>query len=305
MDLYKSFRNFLFSGIISNSLSRKLINALYNQMNLAQKGIFYDEFAKIFNYRSIKGKSGYWEVTFIDKLIRIPLITDQFWLDWDIAVSILGHETEIVKTYEVLINSSIKPELFIDIGANYGLHSLLFLVQNIDTISFEPNNNCNQYFNKLCSVNYVIPTIEPYALGDHVGIAVLSYPTKDTWLGTTIDNIRDQISINYVLQTENVPIQILDNYLARLIGKRVLIKIDTEGSEFAVLKGAEMILKEVRPYIVFECWKNSSRSNLFNFLEFRNYKIFNLPWSPDIINQPLTSSSFIKCIHDDFIAIPT
>ncbi|CAA9891487.1 conserved hypothetical protein [Candidatus Methylobacter favarea] len=76
----------------------------------------------------------------------MPLTSERFWLDWDTAVSITGHDIEIKQTYEALIGSSEPPELFIDIGANYGTHSLLFLVHQIKTITFEPNASCHDFF---------------------------------------------------------------------------------------------------------------------------------------------------------------
>lgn len=159
MDLFKSLRNFIFSGIISNPMSRKIINKRYNRLTLEQKGRYYTEFAKIFNVRSFNGQNGYWELSYQNKLIQIPLNSGQFWLDWDIALSVLGHEIEIIKTYEALLNSSMKPEIFVDIGANYGLHSLLFLVHKINTISFEPNDYCVNYFVNLCKANQITPNI--------------------------------------------------------------------------------------------------------------------------------------------------
>ena len=40
-------------------------------------------------------------------------------------VSIVGHDIEVKETYAALIASDHRPTLFLDVGANYGLHSIL------------------------------------------------------------------------------------------------------------------------------------------------------------------------------------
>src|ERR1700722_9247274 len=50
-----------------------------------------------------------------------------------------GHDSELKQTYASLIQLEHPPRLVLDIGANYGTHSIIFLSHDIETVSFEPN----------------------------------------------------------------------------------------------------------------------------------------------------------------------
>ena len=42
--------------------------------------------------------SSSWRVEFCGKRIVLPLTRDRAWLDWDLAVSVLGHDLEVKQT---------------------------------------------------------------------------------------------------------------------------------------------------------------------------------------------------------------
>src|SRR5437667_2890756 len=119
-------------AIAASSWSRRVLNDVYLVLTPSQRALFYKSFAKLFRNNRTQGRDGTWKVAFASKNILMPLTSETFWLDWDTAVSIVGHDIEVKQTYESLIGlSSMKPDLFIDIGANYGTHSVLFLVHGI------------------------------------------------------------------------------------------------------------------------------------------------------------------------------
>ena len=283
--------------------SRRALNSIYVKLSSHQRSLFNQEFAKIFKNNRIRGSSGTWNVVFLNKSILMPLTSQRFWLDWDLAVSIVGHDIEVVETYEALIGSSERPELFIDIGANYGIHSLLFLVHQIKTISFEPNTSCHAYFTELCELNKVTPGLEPVALGDKEDYVGLSYPVRDTWLGSTNPEVTKRIALSQELVTEKVEQKILDDYFPQIGHKNTLMKIDTEGNELSVLLGATRIMQENRPRIIFESFKDSQRMELFNFFNSKDYIICNLPWDPSKEIIPLLSEQFMISPECNFIAV--
>jgi FkbM family methyltransferase len=300
----KLLRNYFVRWVVAVSWSRSLLNALYIRLTPYQRSIFHREFSKIFRHSSIRGSNGNWEVKFANKIIRIPLNPEQYWLDWDTALSVVGQDLEVRETYEALIVSSEKPDLFIDIGTNYGTHSLLFLVHQIKTISFEPNPSCHDYFRRLCEANQVTPNLEPVALGERRGWVTLSYPRGDTWLGSTNTEVTKKLALTQELVTENVEQKILDDYISRIGHSRTLVKIDTEGHEIPVLQGAARILQEIKPYIIFECWNDMQRTDIFKFFDYSNYQICQLPWIPANKVQPLTLDQFLAGSSVNFIAIP-
>lgn len=112
-----------------------------------------------------------------------PLDGHDTWLEWDLALSMLGHELEVKHTYLNLIRLQ-RPKLFFAIGANYGLHSTMFLIHGVPTVSFEPNPRCHEYFRKLALRNHVQCDIQQLALGAAEGWVQVSFPDRETWLGS-------------------------------------------------------------------------------------------------------------------------
>jgi FkbM family methyltransferase len=289
---------------VSPSL-RGSLNSVYLKLNPSQRVFFHQEFSQIFKNRSVQGGDGNWEVAFANKVITMPLSSENFWLDWDTAVSIVGHDIEVKQTYEALIESSSKkPDLLIDIGANYGTHSLLFLVHGIKTITFEPNSSCHDFFRKTCELNHVVCELEHIALGDREGFVDLTYPQRETWLGSTDTEVVSKLGLSQELVTEKVEQKMLDDYLPTIgQNQNIVIKIDTEGNELSVLRGAVKTLQECKPIIIFECWGSTERTKIFDFFGPQNYSIHHLPWNPTNKSEPLTSSQFMASSSTNFIAM--
>ena len=132
----------------SHRWSRDILNRFYLSLSWSQRAWFHGMFANIFKDRDDAVASGTWTIRFGGKLIKLPITRERIWLDWESAVSVVGHDIEVKQTYEDLLKSDNPPQLFIDIGANYGTHSLLFLAHRIETITFEPNAACYDYLNE-------------------------------------------------------------------------------------------------------------------------------------------------------------
>jgi hypothetical protein len=110
----------------SRSAGRRLLNRYYRSLDAKARSRFWTRYAKIFRNHRKQVEGGTWEIDFADTPICLPLRPEWAWLDWDVAVSIVGHDIEVKQTYVALLNSSLsRPELFIDVGANYGTHSIL------------------------------------------------------------------------------------------------------------------------------------------------------------------------------------
>src|SRR5829696_4519320 len=166
----------------ANQFTRPLLNAVYGQLPMAGQEWIHSKFARIFYGKNIEGR---WNLRFSNRSIAVPLTHGTSWLDWAIALSILGHDVDIKRVYLNAITSLVdRPDLFIDIGANTGTHSILFLVHGIDTICFEPNASCRQTLAALCAANGVLPKVEPYCLGARSAIVNLAFPVRETWLGS-------------------------------------------------------------------------------------------------------------------------
>src|SRR4051794_6146166 len=110
----------------ANQFTRPLLNAVYDHLPLAGQEWIHGKFVKIFYGKHIEGR---WNLHFSNRSITVPLTRGTSWLDWTVALSILGHDIDVKRVYLSAITSPVdRPDLFIDIGANTGTHSILFLV---------------------------------------------------------------------------------------------------------------------------------------------------------------------------------
>jgi FkbM family methyltransferase len=289
---------------VAHAWSRKLLNLIYLKLSPAQRSRFHRDAAKVFRNQFVGEVIGTWKVIFHGKPVLMPLTPQRLWLDWDSALSIVGHDMEVKETYLALISSSEAPDLFLDIGANYGTHSLLFLIHHIEALTFEPNSACHAVFKELCEINHVSPQLEPVALGATEGYAELCYPERDTWDGSTSAEVANRLASHQELVVERVGQTTVDHYLAQMEHRQVLIKIDTEGNELNVLRGASATLRKIRPRIIFECWRDQARGELFDFLQAYHYEVHALPWSPAKKSQALGYLEFMESLLNNFIALP-
>lgn len=286
-------------------VTRKVLNGAYHTLDSEEKRRFHVGVAAVFRDGSVRASPGTWEIRFAEKKIRMPLGRETFGLDWETAVSIVGHDIEIKQTYEALINSRTeKPDIFVDIGANYGTHSLLFLVHGIRTISIEPNDQCRADFNRMCAANGVTPAMDNVALGAKPGLVELAYPEQQTWLGSTRAETITRLSATAGLVRKLVPQRRLDDYFPQLNNARALIKIDTEGNELAVLQGGAMVLDQVRPMLVFESLPGDGRGELHDLLARHRYSVAALPYDPWRKIRPLSSRDFLTSSASNFAAHP-
>ena len=288
--------------LASTQRGRRTLNSIYLRLAPAQRVAVHKNLARIFRDVQVHAEGGLWNVSFAGKALRIPISASGIWRDWDIAVSIVGHDLEVKRTYEYLIGAS-PPDVFVDIGANYGTHSLLFLAHGIRTLSFEPNRSCQDVFFRLCAANDVSPSLVAKALGNAHGELELCFPERDTWLGSVVGEVKAEMGTPSPLVTATVEVECLDDYQDRFAdAATMLIKIDAEGAELAVLQGSTSVLERNRPTVIFESTRVSERNGLHDFLSGHGYDVTTLPWSGGRV-APLTRSAFADADDTNFLAV--
>lgn len=301
--LNKSSQN-LIKLIISKKRWRKLFNNLYTRLNFDEKEVLQSLYSKTFRETDANVSEGEWTVNFIGKEIKFPLRNESMWLDWDNAISIIGHDTDVKITYETLIKSRFRPKVFFDVGANYGTHSLLFLSQGVSVVSFEPNPDCRKEFEALACLNNLNGTIEGLAVGDSKGMIELWFPEKNTWLGSIVENTKDTLSEEPGLRKIQVPMTTLDDYVEQTGVQPDLIKIDTEGNELNVIKGMLNLVKKVSPIIIFECNSLSHKKDLFEIFRELKYSVCELPLLSKLQAVNLELNDFLSSSKHNFLALP-
>lgn len=166
----------------------------------------------------------------------------------------------------------------IDIGCHKGeiLEILLKLSPNGTHFAFEP---IPSMFEDLSTNFKGKATIFPFALAEQEGSSIFQF-VKNAPAYSGLKKRKYNVS-NPEIEEIEVEIKRLDSVIPE--DTRIdFIKIDVEGAEFDVLKGAKKILEKNKPTIVFEFGKGASDfygtkpSELYVFFNNLNYKIFTL-----------------------------
>ncbi len=296
----------LLRWLAGNPNRRKYLNFLYRRLSTRQKQWFHSRFSRLFA-DSFRGaiREGSWVVDFAGKRIRLPLTANPVLNEWGLALAILGHEPDIKVTYENCL-ALRRPEVFFDVGANYGTHSLLFLSHGVKTVTFEPNLGCHEYLRRCCVLNELACDIRPLALGADPGWVDFWFPDPETWLGTTDPAVRDRL-LQEGRKLEHVRVEqtTLDSFVASSGYKPSLIKIDTEGNEMRVLCGARDTLRGCRPWVIFETFMGSEdRPAIYDLFAELNYDVCALPLPLHSVPSVMGKDVFRTSSRENFIALP-
>lgn len=89
------------------------------------------------------------------------------------------------------------------------------------------------------------------------------------------------------------------DWLREVLGAPHLVKIDVEGGELAVLRGARQLLREQRPSLLVEVSKRN-RSEVGTLLEKAGYQLFDATAPGLAAGEPLSSPKHeTLCVHSD------
>jgi FkbM family methyltransferase len=128
-------------------------------------------------------------------------------------------------------------DVFVDIGANQGFYSCLAARAGKQVVAIEPEEGNLRFLRANANANEFDIEIYPVAVGARPGNANLygdgnTASLKQGWLGVS----------TYFRQA--VPVETLDNLIGdRFAAERLLIKIDVEGGEHPVLRGARSLIE--------------------------------------------------------------
>jgi FkbM family methyltransferase len=151
-----------------------------------------------------------------------------------------------------IIRRHIRPgDVVCDIGANKGsfIYWLSRWVGDGRVVAFEPQPDLARALADVCRViGLGNVRVEAKAVYSRSGAQELFLPSGHqpgaSLLQQSVQGQR--------FTTLSVPTVALDDYFAESVGV-ALLKIDAEGAELDVLKGAERILRQHAPLLVFEC----------------------------------------------------
>jgi FkbM family methyltransferase len=154
----------------------------------------------------------------------------------------------------------------VDVGANVGLHSVRFAQQFKEVVSFEPTlvnfsclkNNCSTFNNV---------RLENCGLGETEGTTIISIPKDNDNCGAfSIVDFKDYPS---ELIQETITVKTLDSFKL----SPNLIKIDTQGFEMDVLRGAVDTISQYKPTFLIECENKKQFREVDAFLSQFRYQL--------------------------------
>ena len=180
-----------------------------------------------------------------------------------------------------VLNNIKKGNVIFDIGANRGIYSLAFAskFKNVRVVAFEPNPEAFKKLLLNIGINNFQDKIvtQKLALSDHNGYAEFFISSAEGRSSLYEYNAKKN---EYVREILKVSLETLDYLVFNgIISSPNHIKIDVEGAEYNVLKGAENTLLKYKPYIYIEVHDAPNESvemvtrKIQIFLEHYGYKI--------------------------------
>jgi FkbM family methyltransferase len=146
--------------------------------------------------------------------------------------------------------AAIKPDLFIDVGANLGLYTCILMRNRLvpRAILFEPDRRNRVHLGANLMINGLLDgnlEIHPVALGAAPGrFRLVPGPERDIGLSQIVETAPDG-------QGYDVEVVRFDDFVA-LAGKTLAIKIDVERYERKVLAGMARTLRDNRGIVQIE-----------------------------------------------------
>ncbi len=184
----------------------------------------------------------------LKSVFKIPVIENKEGFLYHLTIS----EPFILHLYKQLYDN--ENFMFLDIGVNFGQTLLKIKAVNpkASYIGLEPSGLCSYYTSLLIKINkFIDARIIRCALADKPGILTLYGHSE----GDTVASILEPSTSGEEFSSrEYVPVVTLDSLIPIVTstGKEILLKVDVEGAEGLVFKGAELFINQFRPVIVFE-----------------------------------------------------
>ncbi len=179
--------------------------------------------------------------------------------------------------FEYLLRYLPKANFIIEVGANIGLDTINLAKQYRASriIAFEPSSRFMPYLKKNVA-NLLNVSVFPYFLSDKKETITLNNNS------TSASVIEDITSTFPTVQKEEKESTTIDEF-CKDMAKLDLLKIDTDGFDFKVLKGGEETIKRLTPFLIVEFSGyfleklGFSLNKLADLLEVLGYKQFVVP----------------------------
>lgn len=178
-------------------------------------------------------------------------------------------EPETMAVLLALIESTPVGAIY-DVGANAGPLAIVGpALFERDFVAFEPAPDVCGALRDIVTSNWLRCIVETMAVGDAVGVTTLYLSQKSDLSNSLREGFRETVG------TVEVPVTTLDAYAAKSGLWPSILKIDTETTEAAVLRGGTDVLGR-RPWIVCEVLPDWSESEIMAVLEPFHYRFYRI-----------------------------
>ena len=199
------------------------------------------------------------------------------YMGWALFYRGIYEEMQVKTCYDFLEEGMT----FIDIGANYGLYSLIAaekIGEHGGVIAFEPQSKLVPIIEKNASENNLTNiTVVHSAVGDGKKTLTLFHPATNNDGQATLALGNNEKAFD----KEEVPVDRLANLLKYQNVEHIQgMKMDVEGAEFTILLNAEPFFRNAEPHFLFiECIEGHlkrfghSCQDVFTFLQDHGYRL--------------------------------
>lgn len=280
---------------VSNIIMSKIKNKIIDSIKNVTPPLLYESVKKIILRKKYNPK---WNVIKYKPLDGVRIFFDSSG-NWQNKMMIGTYDSFLFDTIKSMPH---KGKVIYDIGAHIGFHSFNFarLVGKEGKVySFEPNVKNFERFNLILDENKDLKNITKVynvAISDKIDTVEFNINTdveSGRSTGSFLENAdpfwsKDSYKNRGFIKTEVKSIT-LDSFEKELNipDKPDIIKIDVEGAEYLVLKGAEQTLLSKKPILFIEV---HSILNMYKVITFLN----DLGYSTKVLNQEPTGICYIE-----------
>jgi FkbM family methyltransferase len=180
-------------------------------------------------------------------------------------------------------------DVFLDVGSNIGSFSWIASRHQVKFIfAFEPDpDNCRLMMKSIAQNCIANIFVLPFAVSEDLGVSSFYLDNVSGSTGSLVSDGFNPFSLHAayaVSRSVPVPTISLDSFAEFCANKRVLIKIDVEGAELSVLRGALGLVKSVLPVIVCESFDPGALAELNMFS--LGYSVFPLDENGNYLFSP-------------------